>query len=213
MKTPRVSARKSRPTRKAKPLAGEQTRKAPEQRSPARSASTSQPATPTQTTSDLDALIAQAKAREVTSAGGRPSLYRPEWCDVVVALAQMGKGLNHLSRLLMVNRDTISEWQSRHCDFSEACRLARAIRASVLEDALEGQARAHDVNWRLRVLANIAADDFRDRADLGVGGRTDAPPVAVANLDIADMVSKWNLIRDDVNNLFNYGETKAGTSQ
>jgi hypothetical protein len=73
---------------------------------------------------------------------------------------------------------------------------------TVPTSGLEGQARAYDVNWRLRVLANIAADEYRDRGEVGLGGTPGAPPIAVAPMSDEDAWARFMKMKDEANGYF-----------
>lgn len=64
---------------------------------------------------------------------GRPTLYRPEYCDMVIEHMGKGHSLTAFAGLIRVNVDTIYEWQARRPDFSEAVTIGRAARVNALE--------------------------------------------------------------------------------
>jgi hypothetical protein len=147
-------------------------------------------------------VIEKAKARKPEHEGpGRPTEYRPEYCDVILALAEMGMGVRHMARLIRIGRTSILRWAESAEEFRTALDLARDIRAAVLESELQMAGAAHQVSWRMRVLSNIAADDFKDRASVAVGGDPDAPPVVTANVT-ADQMAGYNQLVADINKQF-----------
>ena len=64
---------------------------------------------------------------------GRPSLYKPSYCDEVINVCAEGLSLTGFAGVIGVSRSTISEWCSEHQEFSIACRKALAKRALWLE--------------------------------------------------------------------------------
>lgn len=69
---------------------------------------------------------------------GRPTAYRAEYCDQVVALGEVGKSKAQIARDLRVDRKTLDNWCSRHPEFREAMDLAREWALAWWED--QGQA-------------------------------------------------------------------------
>jgi transposase len=55
---------------------------------------------------------------------GRPSLYKPEYCDRVIELGEQGCWLNEMAADLDVDRVTLLDWENAHEEFATA--LARA---------------------------------------------------------------------------------------
>lgn len=54
--------------------------------------------------------------------GGRPSLYKPEYCDLVVKHMADGNSFWSFAAVVDVCFDTLSEWTKVHPEFSEAKR-------------------------------------------------------------------------------------------
>ena len=55
---------------------------------------------------------------------GRPTKYKPEFCDVIIELGREGKTKSHMAQALDVSRDTIHEWTRVHPEFSDAMKRA-----------------------------------------------------------------------------------------
>ena len=77
--------------------------------------------------------------------------------------------------------------QEPHLEFSEALKRARSARVAVLSAEARRATLAPMVSYRMRILANIAAQDFRDRSEQSVGGIPGAPPIAVKHDDKSAM--------------------------
>lgn len=56
---------------------------------------------------------------------GRPSKYKPEYCDQVIAMGKHGLCVPEMASQFNVCRSTLSEWAKKHPEFSKA--LARAV--------------------------------------------------------------------------------------
>jgi transposase-like protein len=77
--------------------------------------------------------------------GGRPTSYRPEFCQRVVALMAEGRSLEGCAALLGVHPDSLNEWQKIHPQFSVAVRAGRAAATTYWENRL--------LAWRMEKLA------------------------------------------------------------
>lgn len=61
-------------------------------------------------------------------ATGRPSKYKPEYCEQVIELGRKGMSVVEMAANLMVHRETIEEtWPAEYPDFSEAFKLAKLL--------------------------------------------------------------------------------------
>lgn len=58
--------------------------------------------------------------------GGRPSKYKPEYCDRLIAHMTKGLSFESFAGLVEVNQDTVHEWVKRHVEFSEAKKLGQS---------------------------------------------------------------------------------------
>jgi transposase len=60
--------------------------------------------------------------------GGRPSLYKPEYCDRVIEFGREGMSVVEMAAELGVARSTLEEaWPAAHEEFSEAFARAREL--------------------------------------------------------------------------------------
>ena len=60
--------------------------------------------------------------------GGRPSLYKPEYCDRVIELGREGMSVVEMAAEIGVSRSTLEEaWPAAHEEFSEAFARAREL--------------------------------------------------------------------------------------
>lgn len=56
---------------------------------------------------------------------GRPSKYKPEFCETVIELGKKGKSLAQMAAHFDVARSTIDQWAEDHPQFSEALTRAK----------------------------------------------------------------------------------------
>ena len=103
--------------------------------------------------------------------GGRPTSYRPEFCQRVVALMAEGRSLDGCAPLLGVNPDSLYEWQKVHPQFSEAVRAGRAAATTFWENRLLAVANgepgnAQAIQWALRNRSRAASGWHHDSVKL-----------------------------------------------
>jgi transposase len=63
----------------------------------------------------------QAEKRPV----GRPSLYKPEYCEQVIELGKLGKSIEQICYDLNTPVRTLYEWRDRYPEFSQALEDAK----------------------------------------------------------------------------------------
>lgn len=122
---------------------------------------------------------------------GRPSKYRPEFCEQIIELARIGKTQQQWAAELSVDVNTLQEWAGVHADFSLAKSQANALcqnwwieqarRLSQETGTYIG--KRSEVAVLIFALKNIAK--WRDRSDVEISGKEGAPVQAqVSWLDI-----------------------------
>jgi transposase len=65
---------------------------------------------------------------------GRPSLYKPEYCEEVVELGKLGKSIEQICATLNTPVRTLYEWRDRFPEFSQALEDAKAYEQAWWED-------------------------------------------------------------------------------
>lgn len=95
---------------------------------------------------------------------GRPSLYDEAYCEGIVAHCASGASITSYAAEIGVCRDTITEWASKHDDFSLAVKRAKAAAAAWYDEKARGIVGGESGNATLCIfgLKNFAPDDFRD---------------------------------------------------
>lgn len=110
--------------------------------------------------------------------GGRPTDYRPEFCEQVVNLARIGMGRAEIAATLGVVRATLANWERAHPEFLAA--MERAGEMSLAwwsEQGRKGIWAGKEFNapaYSLQVRNRFPAD-FRDKVDLTHAGPDGGP--------------------------------------
>lgn len=66
-----------------------------------------------------------AKWSEGKHPGGRPTKYRPEFCQTIIEVGEYGGWLSEMAEACDVARSTMDEWAANHPEFSEALTRAK----------------------------------------------------------------------------------------
>lgn len=96
---------------------------------------------------------------------GRPTKYRPEYCDAVIEYMRDGASLTSFAAQIGVARSSLNEWCEHHPDFSDAVKIGKAQCAAWWERLGRAGAQGADVNPTLVIfgLKNMAENDWKDR--------------------------------------------------
>lgn len=62
-----------------------------------------------------------------SSVMGRPSLYKPEYCEMLLEHMEQGFSLESFAGKLRVSRETLYEWMRVHADFSDTVKIAKGL--------------------------------------------------------------------------------------
>jgi transposase len=65
---------------------------------------------------------------------GRPTLYKPEFCEEVIALGKIGKSVEAIGAILGVGTKTLYNWRDQHEDFLHALDMAKEFELQWWED-------------------------------------------------------------------------------
>lgn len=66
---------------------------------------------------------------------GRPTQYRPEYCESVIEWGKQGKSRTWIASEIGVTRETLYEWERVHTEFSDAMARAKVFEQRWWEDA------------------------------------------------------------------------------
>ena len=133
---------------------------------------------------------------------GRPSSYRPEYCELAVKLGAQGKSYAQIGAAIGVARKTLYEWADQFPEFRDAIARARDLSLAWWEEQAhigmwespEGQ-RLNPQLWS-RSMAARFPDDYRESKKTEITG-ADGGPIkqaiviatgVPADLDPSDLV-------------------------
>lgn len=68
---------------------------------------------------------------------GRPTKYKPEYCQEAIDFMRQGKSIVQLSAFIDIPVRTIYQWEEDHAEFSHALKRARELSQSAWESKLE----------------------------------------------------------------------------
>lgn len=99
--------------------------------------------------------------------GGRPTDYRPEFCETVLALGKEGAGKAEIAAKIGVTRQTLDNWAAAHPEFLDAVTHARELSAGWWEEqGREGVwSREFNANAYSLQVRNRFPDDWRDKSE------------------------------------------------
>ncbi len=122
----------------------------------------------------------------------RPSSFDPAYCDRVIECARRGGTLDTFAAQIRVNRSTLTRWAQDFEDFRTAIADAKTALAARLHSEAMDSNSGPAIAYRLKLLANFAPEDYRDRTEVAHGGIAGAPPIAVADLSKEDAYARYN---------------------
>ena len=94
---------------------------------------------------------------------GRPTLYRPEYCQRAIEFMGQGYSVTALAGHLGVTKNAIYEWMAAHRDFCDAINRGRAARVAALEAKLLTTSQGVGVTAAIFALKNADPDEWQDR--------------------------------------------------
>lgn len=109
---------------------------------------------------------------------GRPTTYKPSYCDRVIALGREGKSQCEIAEAIGVARTTMRGWAEQNPAFAEALKRAKDFEQAWWERTAREGLRDHAFNaalWSRSVSARFR-EDYTERRE--VGG-IDGQPITV----------------------------------
>src|SRR6476660_1459006 len=94
---------------------------------------------------------------------GRPTLYRPEYCQRAIEYMGQGFSLTALAGHLGMSKDAIYDWINLYPDFRHAVNMGRAARVAALETKLLSTSQGVGVTAAIFALKNADPDEWQDR--------------------------------------------------
>jgi hypothetical protein len=105
----------------------------------------------------------RAKPKPEGYVTGRPSLYKPEYCEAVIDFMSEGYDLTAFAGSIRVSRRTVYEWMDAHADFSHAVEIARCARSYAFQRKLITTKIGVGVTAAIFGLKNAEPEDWQDR--------------------------------------------------
>jgi hypothetical protein len=94
---------------------------------------------------------------------GRPTLYRPEYCQRAIEFMGQGYSVTALAGHLGMSKDAIYDWINLYPDFCHAVNMGRAARVAALEAKLLSTSQGVGVTAAIFALKNADPDEWQDR--------------------------------------------------
>lgn len=113
-----------------------------------------------------------SEAAKVKRPVGRPSKYKPEYCERVIELAKEGAGWAEYAAEFEVDRPTLYDWAAAHEDFSTALTRAKVLEQAWFEREGRLNLRNREFNanlWGKSVSARFR-DDYTERKETQLTG-------------------------------------------
>jgi hypothetical protein len=93
---------------------------------------------------------------------GRPSTYKPEYCEQVMNHMAKGFSLSAFAGSIKQSRETIYGWMGKHPEFSEAVSRGRAMRLVPWEEKLLKCEKGSEVAATIFALKNSDPEEWRE---------------------------------------------------
>lgn len=93
---------------------------------------------------------------------GRPTEYRPEYCQLVIEKMAEGLSLTAFAGFIRVSKQSIYEWIGEHREFSDAVSRARSARVLWLETKLLRSRKGAETSAAIFALRNADPSEWRD---------------------------------------------------
>lgn len=116
---------------------------------------------------------------------GRPSDYRPEYCERAVELGRQGKSKAQIAADLDVCRNTLDNWAREHAEFLSAITRARDLSLAWWEDKAQSGLETSGFNASLwsRSMAARFPEDYTERQKREVTGKDGGPVEQVHRIE------------------------------
>jgi hypothetical protein len=106
---------------------------------------------------------------------GRPSGYKPEYCEQIVAKMTEGLSLMAACGELDLVKSTVHNWSKDHPELLDAIALGHSKRSAFLERAGIKAESGPAVTYITKALPNCNPDAFRERQSVEHTGKDGAP--------------------------------------
>jgi transposase len=108
---------------------------------------------------------------------GRPTKYKPEYCEKVIKWGKEGKSRTWIAAALDTSRETLDNWAKANPDFFDALSRAKAHEQRWWEDAGQAGMTSDKFNggvWSKNMAARFPAE-WRDNSKVEVAGDPQKP--------------------------------------
>jgi hypothetical protein len=113
---------------------------------------------------------------------GRPTDYRPEYCEAVIDFMAQGYSLTAFAGSIRQSKDAIYDWIKCHSEFSHAVTRARAARVQALEAKLLRSRKGAETSAAIFALRNADPTEWRDVKHTEHSHKLDAATLSDAQL-------------------------------
>jgi len=121
---------------------------------------------------------------------GRPSLYKPEYCQAVLELGKQGKSLTQMAANLDVDKETVRNWTKDYPEFFAAFTRAMTFSQAWWEDRGQSGLDSRDFNaplWHKNVASRFR-EDYADRKEVtGANGGPIKQDLTMRMLDVTEL--------------------------
>jgi hypothetical protein len=94
--------------------------------------------------------------------GGRPSTYKPEYCQRVIDYMAQGFSLAAFAGSIRHSKVAVYDWITQYPDFAAAVDVARAARLVPWENKLKVSEKSGEVAATIFALKNVEPDEWRE---------------------------------------------------
>ena len=122
---------------------------------------------------------------------GRPSLYRPEYCELVQEDMKQGRSIGGFAGEIGVSRQTITSWMNKYPEFLASVMVAKTKRLRQYETALIDKAFTNKGGSATLIvfgLMNAGFDDWSDVGEHRHGGNIDVRGLSDEQLAALDSI-------------------------
>ncbi len=109
-------------------------------------------------------------AKPERNKGGRPTEYRPEYCDKIIEFCSRGHTIEAFAGSIGVTSRAVFKWVDKYPEFAHAKELAKAKAQLALEqiglDVMHGLIPAKDFNATVWIFWMKNCHGWRDRVDI-----------------------------------------------
>jgi len=112
---------------------------------------------------------------------GRPSGYRPEFCELVITCGEQGYSFTEMAVATGYTRDSLRRWEQEHPEFSVALTRAKDLAQAWWEKKARDGVDNSKFNAALwaKVVGSRYRDDYGDKVRTEITGK-DGGPVSIA---------------------------------